>query len=478
MAAGSGSVNTTLFTKVDYPLNALVQDIELGKIGLPDIQRPFVWANSKVRDLFDSMYKGFPVGYLLFWQNALSENSREIGVNLKQKTPQLLIVDGQQRLTSLFAVLKGVPVIRENYESEKISIGFNPIDETFEVADAAVRRNPEFISDISIVWKPNTSAYQLVKGYLDGLSSAREITTDDEYRISTAINRLINLQNYPFTALELFSTVDEEQVADVFVRVNSKATLLIQADFILTLMSVFWDEGRFQLENFSRASRRPTASGASPFNYFIHPDPDQLLRVSVALGFRRARLRHVYSILRGKDLETGEFSAQRRDEQFSRLKESQSYILDLQHWHDFLKSLQQAGYRDSGMISSETAVLYAYALFLIGKHDFMVPDYNLRNVIARWFFMSHMTSRYSSSPETQMEQDLADLRAVSDADGFVSLLDQIIADTLTSDYWSIALPNDLATSSSRSPSFFAYIAALNLLGARVLFSRLSVSELL
>src|SRR2546423_14217573 len=99
----------TVFKKVDYTLKDLMGYIGLGEIGLPDIQRPFVWKNAKVRDLFDSMYKGYPVGYFLFWQNAISPGSRGIGTDAKQKPPRLVIVDGQQRLTSLFAVIRNIP---------------------------------------------------------------------------------------------------------------------------------------------------------------------------------------------------------------------------------------------------------------------------------------------------------------------------------------------------------------------------------
>jgi len=122
-------MSETVFTKVDYDLGSLVKYIGLGEIGLPDIQRPFVWKNAKVRDLFDSMYKGDPVGYLLFWQNALVDATRTIGTDNKQKSPRLVIVDGQQRLTSLYAVIKNIPVIRENFESEQIQIAFNPLEE-------------------------------------------------------------------------------------------------------------------------------------------------------------------------------------------------------------------------------------------------------------------------------------------------------------------------------------------------------------
>lgn len=469
---------TTLFKEVTYSLSKLVQDIDMGEIGLPDIQRPFVWSNIKVRDLFDSMYQGFPVGYLLFWANGGDDGQRQIGDQPKQKRSRLLIVDGQQRLTSLFAVLKGHQVLRKNFKKERIRIAFRPKDGQFEVADAAKQKDPEFIPDISELWSGSFNSYEFIGNFLARLREHREVTKEEERRIPEAIGRLYNLQEYPFTAMELSSTMDEERVADVFVRINSKGKPLNQADFVLTLMSVFWDEGRIQLEEFCRQSRQPSASSASPFNHLFTPDADQLLRVGVALGFRRARLRHVYSLLRGKDLETGEFSDEQRERQFSKLRDAQTETLNLQNWHEFLKVLIRAGYRQGNMISSNTGLLYCYALFLIGRKDFGVGLYLLRNIMARWFFMASLTSRYTGSPETVMEQDLASLRDIESAEQFIAHLDRIIRNALPEDFWGITLPGELATSSSQSPSLFAYHAALNLLDARVLFSKMKVSELL
>lgn len=468
----------TLFKEVGYSLSKLIEDIEMGEIGLPEIQRPFVWPNSKVRDLFDSMYRGFPVGYLLFWVNGFSEIHRQIGTDVKQKVPRLLIVDGQQRLTSLYAVMEGIPVLRKDYSQERIHIAFRPRDQRFEVTDAAIRRDPEFISDISQLWSGSLSRTRFVKSFLKQLGNHRPLDEDEEDELSEKIDRLYDLQDYPFRALELSSTVDEENVAEVFVRINSKGTTLNQADFILTLMSVFWDEGRTELEHFCRDARQPSTSTSSPYNYFIQPDPDQLLRVNICLGFRRARLRHVYSILRGKDLETEKFSDELREQQFAVLEKAQDYALNLQNWHEFLKVLMRAGFRRGKMISSRNALLYAYALFLIGKRDHEIDSYTLRNTMARWFFMISLTGRYTGSPETRMEQDLAHLREIESGEEFVRLVERIIAGTFTEDYWNINLPNALATSSARSPSLFAYYAALNLLGARVLFSKMKVSELL
>jgi uncharacterized protein with ParB-like and HNH nuclease domain len=456
-------MKATLFKEVGYSLSILIEDIDLGEIGLPEIQRPFVWNQAKVRDLFDSMYKGFPVGYLLFWSNGVGNGHKQIGTDRKQNIPRLLIVDGQQRLTSLYSVLKGKPVLKSDYKPQHIRIAFRPKDAKFEVADAAIQKDPEFIPDISRLWAGEISRNKFVKGFLERLRKSRDVSEDEEDALCESIDRLYDLRDYPFTALELSSTINEEDVADVFVRINSKGITLNQADFILTLMSVFWDEGRTHLELFCRNAKQPSSGGSSSYNHFIEPRPDQLLRVSVGFGFRRARLQYVYSILRGKDLETEQFSEERRIEQFEILREAQAEVLNLQNWHEFLKTLVRAGFRSASMISSQAALLYAYVMFLIGKKNFHLDTYSLRNLIARWFFMTTLTARYSSSPETTMEADLARLRTVSDGAVFCQILDQIIFDTLTEDFWNISLPNSLATSSPRSPSLFGYYAALNLL---------------
>ena len=333
-------MSTSLFKEVSYRLTNLIDDIEMGDIGLPDIQRPFVWKNAKVRDLFDSMYRGYPVGYLLFWENQVGDKSKRIGTNMHQRVPSLLIVDGQQRLTSLYAVLKGIPVIRENYESELIEIAFRPTDGTFQVCDAAIRKDPEFLPNISELFAPTASQYTIIGNYLKRLASHREkaervFTPDEQKACEHSLQKLFTLTSYPFTTLQLSANIDEEQVADVFVRINSEGKKLNQSDFILTLMSVFWEDGRKELEDFCRAARQPSRSGPSPYNHFVDPSPDQLLRVAIGMAFRRARLKSAYSVLRGKDMETELVSEGQRDLQFAKLKEAQAHVLNLTHWHDF-----------------------------------------------------------------------------------------------------------------------------------------------
>ena len=468
----------TLFKEVHYSLGGLIGDIGLGRIGLPDIQRPFVWANAKVRDLFDSMYRGHPVGYFLFWQSgAEGVDTKVIGDTNKQKSPSLLIVDGQQRLTSLYAVIRHEAVLRENFERELIRIAFRPQHGTFAVPDATTERDPEYILDISEVF--NRPTHKTIGGYLKRLSAAREVSDAEEEQVAEAIGRLAGLTNFPFIALELSQQCSEEQVADVFVRINSEGKKLNQSDFILTLMSVFWDDGRTELEKFCRAARFPAKAGQpSPFNQLFQPDPDHLLRVDVGVAFRRARLEHVYSLLRGKDLASGEVSLAQRDSQFDKLRDAQSRVLNLTYWADFLNIVRAAGYRSAKTISSVNALVFAYQLYLLGRTEYNVDGFKLKNAIARWLFMSLLTGRFTSSPESRMEQDLAELRELKSADQFLSRLATVEAGTLTDDYWTKTLPLDLATSAGRSPALFGFYAAQTLMEARALFSTSPVADLL
>ena len=465
----------TVFRSTSFTLRHLADNIGRGDIALPELQRPFVWANAKVRDLFDSMYRGFPVGYLLFWETGAELGARQIGTDAKEaRVARWLIVDGQQRMTSLYSVLMGQPVVRQDYSESRVRLAFRPRDGHFAVWDSAVEKNPEFLNDVTLLWSDfrGTVAtffarYEQARGTLD--HETRNAWEDN-------IDRVRDLQNYPFNVVELDQDVDEEQVADVFVRINSEGVKLKQADFILTLLSVFWDKGRKELEDFARGCKVPSISGASPFNWYIQPQPDQLLRVTVAHAFRRAVLRHAHSVLRGKDLETGHVSAERRDDQFERLRSSQAKVLDLGNWHEYLRCMERAGFRGSKMIASENAVLFTYAIWLMGRVDHGVPVDQLREVIARWFFMAHTTARYSGSTETQAERDIRDIDEAAQTVGFVEALDKIVDDTLTGDFWTITLPNELATSAARSPALFAYFAALNILDADALLSTGKVRE--
>jgi hypothetical protein len=445
------------------------------------LQRPFVWDRTKVRDLLDSMFRGFPVGFLLLWSNAQLQAARQIGLDNKQLTiSSHLVVDGQQRLTSLFAVFKNSPILNSDFAPTKIDIAFRPRDGRFEVADAAILRDPEFIPNISVLWSSRGGEHRFVTGLLERLKHAKELTHQDEDIISENIGRVQNLLHYQLTALVIQPDVQEDAVADIFVRINNQGVRLDQSDFILTLLAVFWPEGRKQLEDFSRAAKQPPTAGGppSPFNYLIQPSPAQMLRASIGLGFHRGRMKAVYQILRGRDPETGQFVSECREAQFARLREAQPRVLDLNSWHDYLQALRSAGFIGPDTISSENAVVFTYVLYLIGKHQCRVDAATLNRAVRRWFMAVTLTSRYSGSAETTMDADLADLRDANTPDAFLGALERKMETVLTSDFWKITLPAGLQTSAPLAPQLLAFRAAQVVLGAPVLFSDRKVRDLL
>ena len=130
----------------NYTVQTLLSDIKNKSIAIPEMQRPFVWDSSKVRDLVDSLYKGFPVGYIIVWQNPsvkLKDGTKSIG--------KKVLIDGQQRITAMAAAIVGQEVLDEHYKWRRISIAFNPMEEKFEVTNNAIRKSAKWIADISQV---------------------------------------------------------------------------------------------------------------------------------------------------------------------------------------------------------------------------------------------------------------------------------------------------------------------------------------
>lgn len=477
--ADFANVPQALYRSQSATIGQLVGDIERGTMALPDIQRPFVWKNTKVRDLLDSLFRGFPFGFLLTWKNPVEVTTRRIGESDGGKVlPHALVIDGQQRLTSLYAVLTGEHVFDESFRRRRIRIGFHPLQGTFAVADATLKRNPEWLADVSAVFTDQMGALSVLRGYMERLREAREITPEHERAAEGNIQRLVNLRNLTVNVLEIGVEAAEEQVAEIFVRINSKGQNLRQADFILTLLAVFWEEGRERLEDFSRSCLVPDPDGKpSPFNRVLFPGPDDLVRVNVAVGHRRARLSAAYEILRGKDPKSGVVTEEARAANLEGLAKAQEQVLGVNNWHEFLKTLSAAGYRHRRLIQSTVTSLYAYSLFLIGRGGLQVPLDQLRRVIGRWYTMSVITGRYvGGSSESAMEEDLGRLRGVVDADTFVERLENAMTSELTNDFWEVTLPSRLESSNVRTLSPF--FAAQAVLGAKALYSSLTIGELL
>ncbi len=569
---------TALFNPLNGQLEQLFSYIDLGDLGLPDIQRPFVWKDSKVRDLFDSLYRGYPIGSYLLWRNTANGRTHQIGIKDHElKDPSLLIIDGQQRLTALYSVFRGVKVKDLNYEDRTIKIAFNPITEEFKVADASTQRNPEFINNITdlfckastrtfvnqylekllkeknnlkikhslildkinkkeelnkgdielfknkikslidfednrIIWEKlgltkkdliesdeeneefdnsddKTEDLEIINNELsllnnEELQTVREVLIReevyDEDLISSRVEKLYNLKNYPFNALEIIPDLTEEQVAEIFTRINSKGTVLKQADFILTLLSVFWPDGRSQIDNFCKSAKTVPHKDEkeSPYNYIFEPTPKDLVRVSVGLGFNRGKMKDAYAILTGRDFTTKKVSSILREEQFDKFKKTQEIVLDNTNWHGFLKVILGLGFKSKDLITSSNNIANAYILYLIAKIKFSLDHKELDKYIGKWFFFSLITSRYSYSPETQMESDLNYFNEARNKVEFITILNNLIESELTNDFWEITVPNKLLVSSSKKNTIRnTYIAGLIRNGVKVLFSDRKISDL-
>ncbi len=472
-----------LFNNIPSKVGDLLSDVKNGKIGLPDLQRPFVWKDNKVRELLDSMMKGYPIGYIMLWSSPEDYmNVGHIGNNEKiYKQPDDLVIDGQQRLTALLASMYGVLVRDKNYKERRIKIAFNPLTREFQVWSKTYN-TPEWIKDISEAFgaDENHELSKFRRNFVRELNEYRqkngktELTIEEEDLIEDNIKDLLDLKLYFLPTLKISAKAGEEDVSDIFVRVNSGGQSLTEKNFIETLLAVYDNDVHDKINKFCEESRVPKDGTA--YNQILEVDPSHLIRMAVGVGFRRARLRYAYMLLRGKDLKTGEVTQETRDENLQTFKNSLDIVTNLNNWHAFMNLVSTAGYLKGSLVASSNAVVFCYVLYLIGKYDYKVGSVELQRIIRKWIFMSTITYFYTGSTESEVEKQFADLRDVNTADEFVSYLQGVIDTTFTEDYFNLTLPSEFNTSAAVSPSWNGYIASINVLGYPMLFSTAPLSK--
>ena len=478
-------MGTELFKNIPSKVDDLVRGVRIGRIGLPDLQRPFVWTDNKVRDLFDSMMKGYPIGYVMIWESPADYETKKnvIGKNEKiHDEPKELVIDGQQRLTALVAAMYGVVVKDKNFADKEIKISFNPLTREFAVWTPAYERDTEWISRISDVFlaKEQNSIISLRRKFIKEANEGRakknlgELTEDEETTIEDSINALLNLSDFSLPTLEIQYNADEEAVADIFVRVNSGGQKLTENNFIQTLISVYENETSDRINEFSEKSRIPADN--TSYNTLLAIEPSHLIRMAVGVGFRRARLRYAYMLLRGKNLKTGKFSEEERQANRDKFKDALDKVMNLNNWHGFINIVGDAGYISNKLIASSNAVVFSYVLYLIAKYDYKLDSISLRKCISKWFFMSTITYFYTGSTESEVENQFADLRDVNTAEEFIAYIDRIISTRFTDDYFNLTLPSELNSAAAISPAWNGYIAAQIVLNNPMLFSNTPVSK--
>ncbi len=476
-----------IFSNTTLTVNQLIEKIDTGELGLPELQRPFIWKDSKVRDLFDSLMRGYPIGYLMLWECPSLEKKKSIGVDLHSyDSPKEVIIDGQQRLTSLYAVMKGKKVINSKFDEKSIIISYNPLQDKFEVGYQATKKDPEWIYNISDVYT-TSSSFKFINSFIKRLSEYREckggvLTEAEQDTISENINAIVNLKNHTLPIFDIKANAEEEDVSEIFVRVNSGGVSLKQNDFILTLLSLYWDEGRKEIEEFSKESTFPTKGKTTSYNQITTVAAQDLIRVVMAYAFDRARLKYGYKLLRGADFDKrGAVDGELRIQRFDTLKDKLPDVLDVHSWHEFLKAIMNAGYLSGDLILSGNAIFYSYAFYLIAKHRFHASYNENMHLTSLWFFYASLVSLYTGSFESTVESHLNSIKDLSTLKEYKDFILSRVNERLTNDYFDITLVGSegLAVSGKGNNAWNAYVAALNIMDAKILFSKsnLLVSKL-
>ncbi len=458
---------TQRYSVTQPPIETLFTWIKSGEIAIPEIQRPFVWDATKVRNLLDSLFEGFPIGYLIAWKNP--------DVKLKDGTSssgKRILIDGQQRITALMASLLGREVINKDYQQVRIRIAFHPLENQFEVSNPAIAKDVSWIPDIAAVFDPNTSMFELVNKYCEKNPESKK---DDVFR---SLELLRGITSNQIGLIELASELDIETVTEIFIRVNSEGVPLSQADFAMSKIAVNETYGgnalRKAIDYFCHLAVAPdfykiikedtvfTSSELFPQLSWMQRENDDLydpsytdmLRVAFTSEFKRGKLQDLVALLSGRNFETKQYEETIVEDSFKRLKQGISRFMNETHFKRFIMIIRSSGFVDSSMIGSQNVLNFAYILYLTLRSQNM-PDADIEKYVRRWFVMSVLTGRYSGSPESMIDYDIRQIHA----QGIKSYSESIIAGELSDAFWNASLPQEMDTSVATSPYFCVFLAA-------------------
>lgn len=481
-------MSTQRYSVTPHPVETLLTWVKSKEIAVPEIQRPFVWDATKVRDLLDSLYRGYPIGYLIVWRNPsvkLKDGSTSAG--------KRILIDGQQRITALMAALLGQEVITKDYETVRIRIAFHPLKEEFEVASAAILNDSAWIPDIAELFAPNSKLLQTTRAYAAANPGA------DEDTLFGKLEKLRKIVNNHVGVIELAEDLDIETVTEIFIRVNSYGAQLSQADFAMSKIAADEKHGgnllRKAIDYFCHLSVAPEfyqrikecdpAFASSEFlpkmawvkdvnDDIYDPSYTDMLRVAFTSEFRRGKLQDLVALLSGRNFETRQFEETIAEESFARLKKGVLAFINKTHFERFTMILRSAGFIISDLISSQNAVNFAYIMYLHGRLEGMEPA-ALESLVRRWYVMSVLKGRYAGSPESTFDFDIRQI----DARGLQPYAESVIETELPDSFWTTMLPQSMDTSSGRSPYFLVYQAAQVKMGDKGFLSRdITVSDLL
>ena len=472
-------MSTQRYTVTPHPIETLLTWVKSGEIAIPEIQRPFVWDATKVRNLLDSLYRGYPVGYLIAWRNPtvkLKDGSSSAG--------KRVLIDGQQRVTALMAALLGQQVVTKDYEKVRIRIAFNPLEEKFEVSNPAIAKNAAWIEDVAEVFKAD-GLFDIVTAYCAVNSS---VTPNNLFK---TLEKLRGIRSNLVGLIELDGELDIETVTEIFIRVNSAGAELSQADFAMSKIASNESFGGNTLRKaidyfchlavapdfYGKIKENDTAFAATDFfqqmawvrnvnDDIYDPSYTDMLRVAFTSEFKRGKLQDLVALLSGRNFETKQFEESIAETSFAGLKQGVLNFINETHFNRFVMIIRSAGFVDASLIGSQNALNFAYILYLTLRRQGKQAE-DIASAVRRWFVMSALTGRYSGSPESTIDFDIRQMHE----QGFDAFGPATFVGELSDAYWDALLPQEMNTSSSTSPYFRVFQAAQVKLGDKGFLSR-------
>lgn len=447
-------------------IETLLAWVKSGEIAIPEIQRPFVWDSSKVRDLMDSLYQGYPIGYVIAWRNPnvrLKDGSLSEG--------KKILIDGQQRVTALTAAILGEYVVNKTYERVKIKIAFHPIDERFEVQNPAILKDKTWLPDISQAI--NGDLFEIADQYFELNPNV------DKKQVRNAFSNLTNIPKKQIGIIELAPDLDIETVTEIFIRINSKGVVLSQADFAMSKIASNTEyngnELRKAIDYFCHLCIAPefykhivdNDKEFAKTEYFqkmqwlktenedlYDPDYNDLIRVAFTTQFNRGRLSDLVSLLSGRNFETRTYEDAIAEQSFATLKSGVNNFINETNFKRFLMIIKSAGFISPKLIRSQNAINFAYIVYLKLK-DLGVNSVAIESYVRRWLVYSILTGRYSSSPESLFDYDIKQISSKP----FDQYLKENEDGELSDAFWNSSLPQSLDTSVASSPYFNVFLAS-------------------
>lgn len=441
--------------------------VKSGEIAIPEIQRPFVWDATKVRNLMDSLYQGFPIGYLISWRNP-SVRLKDGSISEGKK----ILIDGQQRVTAMTAAILGQQIVDKDYRKKRIQIAFHPLDERFEVFNPAIEKDVSWIPDIAPVIQGEGGILSLIRKYKEQNPSI------SEEQLEKVIDRLRGITKRQIGVIELSGDLDIDTVTEIFVRINSEGVILSQADFAMSKIASneAYDgpELRKCIDYFCHLAMMPEFySQMSEVDhifvkgdYFSHlswlkneaddlydPDYKDVLRVIFTTEFGRGKLADLVGLLSGRNFETRTYEDRIMADTYGRLKKTLLLFMNETNFKRFLMIIRSAGFVDKEMIRSKNTLNFAYTLYLYLRQKDYAPE-QIERMVRRWFVLSILTGRYSGSPESQIDQDIRMITQKS----VEEYIKEVEAADLSEAFWTTALVQHLDSSMASSPYFNVFLA--------------------